>query len=450
MEDLEVVQLLVAGDVPRSPRSVNPDVPKELDAICVKALAHKATDRYATAQEFRDDLEQYLMDTGLIGSARRQIPSALDTLFKDKRAEIRAIIEKQLQSLDENPDGALSAVAMPVSVGAISSRSVTGPSPVGEDDTSDEDEEVDGEEGDEEEEQAPAGPGRAVLVAAVLLAVFLVGGAVVIGLKNSVKQSIASPVAEINVRINATPPTAMVKLDDGPLSPVPFGQTVQKDGHQHRVHVEAAGYQPKNDLVVFSQDMILSFDLVKETGTAPTSSTAPSAAPSVAIAPDRHGPVGGGTRPVPSHLAAGRPSAGPSETAPHPPPVETAPPVPSATAATATPVATTAAPPAGDVAGEYRKAVNRAIRPHAGEVQACFDRAKVSTPQLAGTVTVGASLTPAGTVSSARVANSTVHGLAGPGATMLEQCLVERFKTWTFPAVPPGASSEISYVFRFE
>jgi hypothetical protein len=33
---------------------------------------------------------------------------------------------------------------------------------------------------------------------------------------------------------------------------------------------------------------------------------------------------------------------------------------------------------------------------------------------------------------------------------MLEQCLVERFRSWSFPPVPPGAASDIGYTFRFE
>lgn len=43
-----------------SPRGIEPDVPKALEAVCLKALAHDPRSRYATAIELADDLERYL------------------------------------------------------------------------------------------------------------------------------------------------------------------------------------------------------------------------------------------------------------------------------------------------------------------------------------------------------------------------------------------------------
>jgi len=45
-----------------APRSIRADVPRALEAICLKAMARQAGDRYASARELADDVERYLAD----------------------------------------------------------------------------------------------------------------------------------------------------------------------------------------------------------------------------------------------------------------------------------------------------------------------------------------------------------------------------------------------------
>jgi WD40 repeat protein/tRNA A-37 threonylcarbamoyl transferase component Bud32 len=45
---------------PAGPRSVRPDVPRDLEAVCLKALATRPEDRYATCQDFAGDLRRWL------------------------------------------------------------------------------------------------------------------------------------------------------------------------------------------------------------------------------------------------------------------------------------------------------------------------------------------------------------------------------------------------------
>jgi WD40 repeat protein/tRNA A-37 threonylcarbamoyl transferase component Bud32 len=47
----------------RRPRSVNPDVPLALEAICLKAMALRPEDRYRTTRTLADDIERWLADT---------------------------------------------------------------------------------------------------------------------------------------------------------------------------------------------------------------------------------------------------------------------------------------------------------------------------------------------------------------------------------------------------
>ncbi len=50
-----------AGDFPR-PRQVNRDVPRPLEAICLRAMARRPEDRYPSARDLATDLERWLAD----------------------------------------------------------------------------------------------------------------------------------------------------------------------------------------------------------------------------------------------------------------------------------------------------------------------------------------------------------------------------------------------------
>jgi serine/threonine-protein kinase len=57
----EVLKKVQAGDFPR-PRKVEPAVPPALDAVCLKAMALRPADRYATARALADEIERWLAD----------------------------------------------------------------------------------------------------------------------------------------------------------------------------------------------------------------------------------------------------------------------------------------------------------------------------------------------------------------------------------------------------
>ena len=52
--------LQVLNDEPRPPRQLNHKVPRDLETICLKAMAKTPARRYATAQELADDVQRYL------------------------------------------------------------------------------------------------------------------------------------------------------------------------------------------------------------------------------------------------------------------------------------------------------------------------------------------------------------------------------------------------------
>jgi serine/threonine protein kinase len=55
----QMLLLQVLNDEPRPPRQLNDRVPRDLETICLKAMAKTPARRYATAQELADDLERY-------------------------------------------------------------------------------------------------------------------------------------------------------------------------------------------------------------------------------------------------------------------------------------------------------------------------------------------------------------------------------------------------------
>ena len=63
LDDFEIFLKLRSETIP-SPRSVRPDVPDRLEAICMRALARDPNERYATAAEMQHALEEWLDAAG--------------------------------------------------------------------------------------------------------------------------------------------------------------------------------------------------------------------------------------------------------------------------------------------------------------------------------------------------------------------------------------------------
>jgi serine/threonine protein kinase len=57
----DVVNRVRKGDFPR-PRSVRRDIPRPLEAVCLKAMALAPEDRYLSASDLANDLERWLAD----------------------------------------------------------------------------------------------------------------------------------------------------------------------------------------------------------------------------------------------------------------------------------------------------------------------------------------------------------------------------------------------------
>jgi serine/threonine protein kinase len=98
---MQTLYRLHKGDIP-SPRTVDPNVPERLEAICMRALACDRADRYATAKELRDDLETFLREAGEPVTAR-DVGQRVSDLFTEARAKNDRVIDAQIAAVKANP-----------------------------------------------------------------------------------------------------------------------------------------------------------------------------------------------------------------------------------------------------------------------------------------------------------------------------------------------------------
>ncbi len=81
----------------RPPRQLDDSIPKELERICLKAMAKRASDRYTTARDLADDLRWFLNDANLRESAR-----VGDSSLSQNPMGGLKVVPKGLRSFDAN------------------------------------------------------------------------------------------------------------------------------------------------------------------------------------------------------------------------------------------------------------------------------------------------------------------------------------------------------------
>jgi serine/threonine protein kinase len=68
-EDSEEILRQVREDEPQPPRQLVPAIPRELERICLKALAKRINDRYTTAGDFAEELRRVLLNPESVAPA---------------------------------------------------------------------------------------------------------------------------------------------------------------------------------------------------------------------------------------------------------------------------------------------------------------------------------------------------------------------------------------------
>lgn len=91
-----------------------------------------------------------------------------------------------------------------------------------------------------------------------------------------------------------------------------------------------------------------------------------------------------------------------------------------------------------------KELIRKVIAGHRDQIRYCYEYALQTTPALGGKVAVQFFVTEAGSVSTARVAESTV------GSNQLSDCLVSRVRTWQFPVGKNASGYRVTYPFLFK
>jgi serine/threonine protein kinase/tetratricopeptide (TPR) repeat protein len=106
---------LIANTEPRPPRQIDDSIPKELERICLKAMAKRANDRFTTARDMAEDLREFLTTTGVIvspvgqavavtippGSTQESTPVPSTAKHSDSDQRFVKIVPKGLRCFDE-------------------------------------------------------------------------------------------------------------------------------------------------------------------------------------------------------------------------------------------------------------------------------------------------------------------------------------------------------------
>ena len=98
-DDVSTINAVLRYEVP-PPSSVAPHVPPALDAIVLKALARDPDQRYQTAAEFADALEQLRIERATNRTIAAYVQKALGPSLDARRVKIREASEQGLQTFE--------------------------------------------------------------------------------------------------------------------------------------------------------------------------------------------------------------------------------------------------------------------------------------------------------------------------------------------------------------
>ncbi len=254
MPDGEIMRALIEGKIPK-PSEKRPVDPR-LEAIVMKALAAEPEDRYDTALQLRQAVDQYLADNSP-QVTMREVGDLVSEVF----AEQHAARKKQIHATLSAP------------------RSET-PPPI--------------PEGIEAIVQSATGNSLDSLLvsvkrqrlttvgAAILAAVLAAGGVTVFVSRRSSHAQVShsatvSPPAQIHIQLAASPAVATLAVDGNPLRENPASLTETADGRDHEIRATLIGYETYSKTVRFERDLSLEIMLQPSAASAGTAATATSA-----------------------------------------------------------------------------------------------------------------------------------------------------------------------------
>jgi serine/threonine-protein kinase len=288
LQEVGIMHALAVGEIPKL-QTVMPEASELACRIVDRALAKRPQDRYATAEEFRRELEAYAK-LGEHQPTSREVGQMLFETFGEERKQIQAVIEERMRSVKQSQSGSghpsvaplptviprdVPSFSSPLNVAGASGPSmfrsvVTVPPP-------------------EPPERARNMRVASIALALTALAATALAVTIFVARGQSAHPGAAPtttssspPVASsavaphtATVRVEAAPAKARVFLDDLPLTGNPTERKVQADGSIHHIRVEAAGFDPQTQEVVVDGDRTIKITLSALPGTPHTGGGTP-------------------------------------------------------------------------------------------------------------------------------------------------------------------------------
>ncbi|HTQ04440.1 MAG TPA: serine/threonine-protein kinase [Polyangiaceae bacterium] len=260
--DVHIMRRVINGEIP-TPQSANPSCDDELNRVVMKALATDQDQRYHTALELQQDLEAY-SERLREPAKQKDIARHVATLFADKRAEIKALVERQLALAGS--DDTSGSRGIPVLTSDVKVSTTTGTHPSW----------IPTQQGGTLSQRRP----KAVwLVPAVVVV-----GALALWLKHSAGNAAEAPqpasapvtVAQpapaptsVTIEFRASPASAKLYLDGDALPSNPTSKIMHVDDTVHRFRAEADGFNTATSEFTSRQDTKLELSLAQTTPAAP-------------------------------------------------------------------------------------------------------------------------------------------------------------------------------------
>jgi serine/threonine-protein kinase len=123
--DGQLVAMVLQG-AQSSPRQACPDVPEPLDAVCMRALALRPDDRFATAGHFAEALEAAAHESGLRVASPRQVAAFVDEFKVEvNRHSMPPAAEDSVSDVHSEPSGKIEVASMPTGTAALSTNDGT-------------------------------------------------------------------------------------------------------------------------------------------------------------------------------------------------------------------------------------------------------------------------------------------------------------------------------------
>ncbi len=268
MSDVQIFGHLASGMVP-SPRDVRPDVDPALEAICMKALAPLPEKRYATAEEFRMALEDYVKHHREERGSPRELGKFVSELFCDDRAKMHAAIEASIARVETDRP------SVAVNLADYFGSSAT-PTP-------------EAASGTTQPIPPPKGRRRPRILAIGLVALALAAGT---GFMLHAWGKPAAPPApaarRAQLTVQVSPPQAVVSVDGVALTGSPPSGSFVLDGSVHRVQAEAPGWVTHSEPIVLDQETVALRVSLDQLAVAQRSASGGEANPAPVEPPSRH------------------------------------------------------------------------------------------------------------------------------------------------------------------